>query len=70
MMDKERASQTLNYFTGGKADEMFCYRVYVERTLRGGEWAALSWCINLVFWYLRGERDHVRRVYLKQRRRR
>lgn len=67
-MDKPAASRRINALTGGDPDEMFCHRVHVQQRLYGGFWLPLGITIDVVFYLLRRQRQHVRATYLLQRR--
>lgn len=67
-MDKQHSSRLINVYTGGDADTMFCARCYVQQKLYGGFWIPLSVSIDICFYVIRREREHVRATYLLQRR--
>ena len=53
----------------GCGDEiLYCSRVYIHARLYGGAWIWMEWCINFVFYFIRGHKNHVRRAYLWERR--
>ena len=66
-MNKVKISNTINVITGGRR-ELLCYRVYIHARLRGGLWLGMEKTIDVTFYLIRGEREHVRRNYLWQRR--
>jgi len=68
-MDKEKSSKTLNWLTGGLRNEYLCSRIHMQRTIYGGLWLPLGVTIDVMFFILRRQRQHVRATYLLQRRR-
>lgn len=62
-MDKIQVSNTINRL--GCGDEiLYCSRVYVQARLRGGAWIWMEWFLNITFYLIRGEKQHVRASYL------
>ena len=66
-MDKVKISRALNRWTGGE-DELLCYRIHIKARLRGGLWLWLEATINVMFFVIRRERNHVKRNFLWERR--
>lgn len=66
-MDKMAYSERINLLLGGEK-ELFCYRIYIQARLWGGLWISLEKTINVTFYLIRGERDHVRMNYIWQKR--
>lgn len=67
-MDRIKASKKINHLTGGDPNDMFCYRVHIQRRIYGGFWIPLAYSIDIVFYVLRRQKQHVRQTYLLQRR--
>lgn len=67
-MDKHQVSCRINRYTGGDPDEMFCARVHVQQRLWGGFWLPLGSTIDVAFYLIRRQRQHVRATYISQRR--
>ena len=62
-MDKIQLSRTFNKWTGGH-EQLFCTRVYFNAKVKGGFWVPLHKLLDIVFYLLRGEKQHVRASYL------
>ena len=58
-MTKDEISRALNRWTGGE-DELLCYRIYIQARIRGGFWIASEKMINVMFFVIRRERNHVK----------
>ena len=58
-MDKVRVSKAMNRWTGGE-DELLCYRIYIQARLQGGLWLGWEGLINVTFFVIRRERNHVK----------
>jgi len=67
-MEKMAVSRAINRLTGGHPDEMFCARCYFEGKIYGGFWLPLGATIDVCFYIIRRQRQHVRATYLLQRR--
>ena len=67
-MDKVRTSESINVFLGGER-ELLCYRIYVEARLWGSFWIWSEVVINLIFYIIRQEKNHVKGNYLWEMRR-
>ena len=66
-MDKTKASTLLNKWTGGH-EFLYCTRVYFNARCWGGHWIIQEFIINLVFYMVYREKQHVRKQYLWERR--
>lgn len=66
-MDKIKMSRKINRLTGGK-ELLYCTRVYVNARLYPLGWREMEWLLNIVFFLIRGEKQHVKRSYLFERR--
>jgi len=66
-MNKQLFSRFLNRITGGKSNELLCYRLYIRARESGGLWLVLEWLVNLGFLMFRKEKNHVTTNYYYQR---
>lgn len=60
-MDRIRASRRINVCLGGRGDELFCTRVYINARLNGSFWIPLNISLDLIFWR---DKSHCRQCYL------
>lgn len=57
-------SRTLNRCTGGDPEQLFCTRVHHNRKHHGGVWIAVGAVIDITFYVVFREKEHVRASYL------
>lgn len=62
-----RHSRRLNRWLYGD-DVLLCYTIYLRGRVYGGIYPLAEFTINIVFFAIRGETQHVRRSYLWERR--
>ena len=62
-MEKREVSYFFNKWTGGH-EYLFCTRVYFNAKVWGGSWIALQIVIDVTFYVLFREKQHVRASYL------
>lgn len=66
-MDKIKASRRINRLLGGE-DELYCSRIYRLSQIDPYGWKETVWVINLVFYLIRKERNHVKKAAIWERR--
>ena len=66
-MDKKAVSNRINRITCG-SELLYCTRVYYNARVYGGLWIEMEWFLNMVFWLLRGQKQHCRASYIFERR--
>lgn len=62
-MNKHEASRLINRLGGG-SELLYCTRVYVNARLYPTGWKEMEYFLNITFYLIRGERQHIRSSYL------
>lgn len=60
-MDRVQLSRRINVCLGGRKNELFCTRVYINARITGGFWIPLKFTLDLLFWR---HQSHCRQCYV------
>lgn len=69
-MDLPTISRFINRIGGGEDGELYCTRVYVQARINPYGWKETEVILNLIFYLVRGDRNHVKASYLWERKER